>query len=349
MNTKSTDRWVTVTEAARVTNRPENSISNWYLTDKVVRHKRISARRVLVNLADCIEQSDTRVRRRRKPTPMAVRVAPAVVVDLVPFSLAGQQCQGWRIDGEEMLDAGLLGRLLDYAGKGLVNTITGAWSDEFIVGEHFRVINGEALESLKGQLVEKNSTSPLPKHTRGITALTRAGVALVLLKTHKPIGKALRRALADSHFMAELLDGNPEPMRQAVTGQGDFSMVMAAVLESNRAVLQTMESIGRMISTMAEGTHRPARRDDPDARCIHSARAIARKLRAEYPYTGLISETQVHELARRLKLRGADRQGLIGMSMHVQRPSGFPVIMYSTHALDRMRDELHRQAILFEG
>ena len=40
MNTKSTDRWVTVTEAARVTNRPENSISNWYLTDKVVRHKR---------------------------------------------------------------------------------------------------------------------------------------------------------------------------------------------------------------------------------------------------------------------------------------------------------------------
>ena len=349
MNTKSTDRWVTVAEAARLTGRPENSISNWYITDKTVRSKRISARRVMVNLADCIEHDKRRVRRRRKPAPPSVRVAPAVVVDLVPFSLAGQQCQGWRIDGEEMLDAGLLGRLLDYAGKGLVNTITGAWSDEFIVGEHFRVINGEALESLKGQLVEKNSTSPLPKHTRGITALTRAGVALVLLKTHKPIGKALRRALADSHFMAELLDGNPEPMRQAVTGQGDFSMVMAAVLESNRAVLQTMESIGRMISTMAEGTHRPARRDDPDARCIHSARAIARKLRAEYPYTGLISETQVHELARRLKLRGADRQGLIGMSMHVQRPSGFPVIMYSTHALDRMRDELHRQAILFEG
>ena len=119
MNTKSTDRWVTVTEAARVTNRPENSISNWYLTDKVVRHKRISARRVLVNLADCIEQSDARVRRRRKPTPMAVRVVPAVVVDLVPFSLAGQQCQGWRIDGEELLDAGLLGRLLDYADKRL--------------------------------------------------------------------------------------------------------------------------------------------------------------------------------------------------------------------------------------
>ena len=349
MNTKSTDRWVTVAEAARLTGRPENSISNWYITDKVVRHKRISARRVLVNLADCIEQSNARVRRRRKPTPMAVRVVPAAVVDLVPFSLAGQQCQGWRIDGEELLDAGLLGRLLDYSDRNLVGSIGGAWSDEFIDGEHFRIIDGPALDCLKRKVVGSSPTTSAHKYAPSITALTRAGVALVLLKTHKPIGVALRRALAGAHFMAELLDGNPEPMRQAVTGQGDFSMVMAAVLESNRAVLQTMESIGRMISTMAEGTHRPARRDDPDARCIHSARAIARKLRAEYPYTGLISETQVHELARRLKLRGADRQGLIGMSMHVQRPSGFPVIMYSTHALDRMRDELHRQAILFEG
>jgi hypothetical protein len=343
-----TDEWVTVAAAARITDRPDNSIFNWYKTDKTVRFKRIGTRRVLVNLADCIEHDKHRSRRKRKTKPVVV-VAPAVVVDLVPFSLAGQQCQGWRIDGEELLDAGLLGRLLDYAGKGLVNTIAGAWSDEFIDGEHFRIIDGPALEALKRQVVENNSTTSAPKYAPSIMTLTRAGVALVLLKTCKPIGVALRRALAGAHFMAELLDGNPEPMRQAVTKQGDFSMVMAAVLESNRAVLQTMESIGRMISTMAEGTHRPARRDDPDARCIHSARAIARKLRAEYPYAGLISETQVHELARRLKLRGADRQGLIGMSMHVPRPAGFPVIMYSTHALDRMRDELHRQAILFDG
>lgn len=238
MNTKSTDKWVTVAEAARLTGRPENSISNWYRTDKTVRHKRISARRVLVNLADCIEHDKSRVRRRRKPAPRALRVAPAVVVDLVPFSLAGQQCQGWRIGGEELLDAGLLGRLLDYAGKGLVNTITGAWSDEFIAGEHFRIIDGSALESLKGQLVEKNSTSPLPKHTRGITALTRAGVALVLLKTHKPIGKALRRALADSHFMAELLDGNPEPMRQAVTAPGSE---MSPVLHMMAQMMQQQQ------------------------------------------------------------------------------------------------------------
>jgi len=338
--------WVTVAQAAEITDRPSNSISNWYLYDKTVRHMRVSARRVLVHLGDCIEQDKIRSRRRRKPAPVVV-AAPAVSVEVVPFSLAGQQCQGWRIDGEELLDAGLLGRLLDYADGRLTTSIRGEWSGEFISGEHFRIIEGPALETLKSELATKTVASSLPKHTRGITVLTRAGVALVLIKTHKPIGVALRRALAGAHFMAELLDGNPEPMRQAVAGPGEASAVLAAVLESNRAMLQAIEGIGRMISTMAQSNHRPALRDDPDARCIHSARAILRKLRAEYPYAGLHSESQIHELARRLKLRGADRQGLVGMSMHVQRaPSGFPIIMYSTHALDHMRDELHRQALL---
>jgi len=222
----TTTEWVTVAEAARVTSRPENSISNWYLNDKTVRHMRVSARRVLVNLADCIEHDKSRVRRRRKQAPVVV-AAPAVSVEVVPFSLAGQQCQGWRIDGVELLDAGLLGRLLDYSDRSLISIIGGSWSDEFIAGEHFRVIDGPALETLKGKPIKQNLIGSVPKHSSSITALTRAGVALVLLKTHKPIGKALRRALAGAHFMRELLDGNPEPMRQAVAGPStDMSPVM---------------------------------------------------------------------------------------------------------------------------
>ena len=61
--------WVTVAQAAEITDRPSNSISNWYLYDKTVRHMRVSARRVLVHLGDCIEQDKIRSRRRRKPAP----------------------------------------------------------------------------------------------------------------------------------------------------------------------------------------------------------------------------------------------------------------------------------------
>ena len=241
MSTKSTDKWVTVAEAARLTGRPLNSIYKWHSVDDVVRHRRIGVRSVLVHLGDCIKQSETRVRRRRKPAPKPAQVAPvvpAVVVDLVPFSLAGQQCQGWRIDGVELLDVSLLGRLLDYADRSLVSLIKSDWSDEFIAGEHFRVVDGPALESLKGQPVKSSLNGSVPKHSSSVTALTRAGVALVLLKTHKPIGKALRRALADSHFMAELLDGNPEPMRQAVTAPNETATILTMLGQQDQAMMQ---------------------------------------------------------------------------------------------------------------
>ncbi len=344
-----TKEWVTVAEAAEITDRPSNSISNWYLYEKTVRHMRIGPRSVLVHLGDCIEQDKRRARRRRKPAPVVV-AAPAVSVEVVPFSLAGQQCQGWRIDGEELLDAGLLGRLLDYADKSLVSLIKSDWSDEFIAGEHFQSVYGSALESLKGQLVKDDSTSSIPKHTRGITALTRAGVALVLLKTHKPIGVALRRALAGAHFMRELLDGNPEPMRQAVAGPGEASAVLTAVLESNRAMLQAMEGIGRMLSTMAQSNHRPAPTHQPmvtsaDGECVFMASKIADILRKEFPGRGITTRYDVHRFAKECGMRGKDGRSVPGYSRVSSISNGYGyIVKYSVAAIDTMREILSQQA-----
>ncbi len=309
-----TAKWVTVAQAAEITDRPTNSISNWYLYDKTVRHMRVSARRVLVHLGDCIEQDKIRARRRRKQSPVVVAV-PAVSVEVVPFSLAGQQCQGWRIDGEELLDAGLLGRLLDYAGKGLVNTITGAWSGEFIDGEHFRIIDGPALEALKAQPVENNSTGSVPKHSSSITALTRAGVALVLLKTHKPIGVALRRALAGAHFMRELLDGNPEPMRQAVTAAPNETAAILTMLgQQNQAMMQFFAQQAQesraMMQTLLEAVQsrktdsvvinvggKPEVITDP-ADCCYTKEKILRMVNQEFP--AVVKWSQISQPARDL-------------------------------------------------
>lgn len=344
-----TKEWVTVAEAAEITDRPSNSISNWYLYEKTVRHMRIGPRSVLVHLGDCIEQDKRRARRRRKQTPAVVAV-PAVSVEVVPFSLAGQQCQGWRIDGEELLDAGLLGRLLDYADKGLVTAIQRDWCDEFIDGEHFSVINGPALDALKSRPVEEYSTGSVPKHSSSITALTRAGVALVLLKTHKPIGKALRRALADSHFMAELLDGNPEPMRQAVAGPSEASAVLTAVLESNRAMLQAMEGIGRMLSTMAQSNHRTGPNHQPmvtsaDGECVFMASKIADILRKEFPGRGIATRYDVHRLAKECGMRGKDGRSVPGYSRVSSISNGYGyIVKYSIAAIDTMREILSQQA-----
>ena len=344
-----TAEWVTVARAAEITNRPLNSIYKWSREDKAVRYKRVGERGILVHLGDCIAADKHRGRRKRKPAPVVVAV-PAVSVEVVPFSLAGQQCQGWRIDGEELLDAGLLGRLLDYAGKGLVNTIAGAWSDEFIDGEHFRIIDGPALEALKAQPVENNSTGSVPKHSSSIMALTRAGVALVLIKTHKPIGVALRRALAGAHFMRELLDGNPEPMRQAVAGPGEASAVLAAVLESNRAMLKAMEGIGRMLSTMAQSNHRPEPTHQPmvtsaDAECVFMASKIADILRKEFPGRGITTRYDVHRFAKECGMRGKDGRSVPGYSRVSSISNGYGyIVKYSIAAIDTMREILSQQA-----
>ncbi len=345
-----TAKWVTVAQAAEITDRPTNSISNWYLYDKTVRHMRVSARRVLVHLGDCIEQDKIRSRRRRKPAPMPVRVVPAVVVDLVPFSLAGQQCQGWRIDGEELLDAGLLGRLLDYSDKSLTSIIQRNWHEEFIDGEHFRVIDGALLMVLKGRLVDSQSTGSVPKHSSSVTALTRAGVALVLLKTRKPIGVALRRALAGAHFMRELLDGNQEPMRQAVAGPSEASAVLAAVMESNRAMLQAIEGIGRMLSTMAQNNYRPEQNHQPmvtsaDAECVFMASKIADILRKEFPGRGIATRYDVHRFAKECGMRGKDGRSVPGYSRVSSISNGYGyIVKYSAAAIDTMREILSQQA-----
>jgi len=343
-----TAEWVTVAQAAEITNRPLNSIYHW-TSDKAVRYKRAGKRSILVHLGDCIAASKHRGRRKRKQAPVVV-AAPAVSVEVVLFSLAGQQCQGWRIDGEELLDAGLLGRLLDYAGKGLVNTIAGAWSDEFIDGEHFRIIDGPALEALKRQVVENNSTTSAPKYAPSIMALTRAGVALVLLKTHKPIGVALRRALAGAHFMRELLDGNPEPMRQAVAGPSEASAVLTAVLESNRAMLQAMEGIGRMITTMVQSNHRPEPNHQPmvtsaDAECVFMASRIADILRKEFPGRGITTRYDVHRFAKQCGMRGKDGRSVPGYSRVSSISNGYGyIVKYSIAAIDTMREILSQQA-----
>ena len=360
MSNEQDDIWVTPRQASKATKRPINSIYKWSRNGGV-RIRPHGTRGKLVNLGDCFKQDALCVRRNRQPATAPAPVVPAVSVEVVPFSLAGQQCQGWRIDGEELLDASLLGRLLDYAGKGLVTAMQRDWCDEFISGEHFRIIDGPALEALKGQLVEEYSTSSPPKHTRSITALTRAGVALVLLKTHKPIGKALRRALADSHFMRELLDGNPEPMRQAVTGPtSDMSPVlhmMAQMMQQQqRNQARQDERFEKLLLTVTQAVQgisarptehqviinvgdQPQYIEDPAA-CIFTKEKVLSIINKEFP--AVEKWQQISRPARRAGIFSSETQtGTEGMAEYrMLKGADFPKLFLSWAFLEWARDHM---------
>ena len=90
-----------------------------------------------------------------------------------------------------------IGARLGYGknGRRLVTAITGDWADEFIENHDYVKITGRELVMLKALLGESpDAVSPFASQ---VVMLLEPGLDLVLVKTHKEIGRRLRRFLVD--------------------------------------------------------------------------------------------------------------------------------------------------------
>ena len=106
-----------------------------------------------------------------------------------------------------------------HAGKRLPNKITGEWSDEFIAGHDYELLQGEDLAAFKALF--ELGTGSVPSRTRGLLVLYESGLHLVLAKTNKPVGRRLRRFLVD-HVLPQLVrDGRYDPTRSVEEGHAD--------------------------------------------------------------------------------------------------------------------------------
>jgi prophage antirepressor-like protein len=83
----------------------------------------------------------------------------------------------------------------DNGGKDLPDVIRKAWSDEFVEGVDFAVLTGEELKEFKAVmgLTERHSVSRAP----ALMVLYETGLDLVCLRTERPLGKKLRRMIAE--------------------------------------------------------------------------------------------------------------------------------------------------------
>lgn len=109
-----------------------------------------------------------------------------------------------------------IGRQLLYShdGRRLVTAITVDWAGEFIEGHDFVRLTGAKLAEAKQLLGEDPTVS---RFASELIVLLQPGLDLVLIKTHKDIGKRLRRFLVDEVFPrlrgGELAaEPKPEPM-----------------------------------------------------------------------------------------------------------------------------------------
>ena len=98
--------------------------------------------------------------------------------------------------GQPVFIAKEIGHALGYNkdGRNLVTTITEKWSDEFIEGKDIISLSGHDLSEFNANFANHDWWST---KTRSVKMLTETGVNLVCMKTNKPIGKRLRRWLAD--------------------------------------------------------------------------------------------------------------------------------------------------------
>ncbi len=111
---------------------------------------------------------------------------------LHPALFQGQTIHTLTIDGRPAWIAREVGDVLGYAdSKRLVGKITLEWADDFVLGKDYALLTGSDLQAVKAEV---DAVSP---HAKGLLVLFESGLHLACVKTHMPLGRALRRFLVD--------------------------------------------------------------------------------------------------------------------------------------------------------
>lgn len=96
-------------------------------------------------------------------------------------------------------------------GDRFAEKLTGDWADDAVAGKDFDVLRGPDLKDFSA-LTEGTTVSVGPFHSK-VTVIYESGLHLALLRTRKPLGRKLRRALAEKVLPQLVRDGRYDPER----------------------------------------------------------------------------------------------------------------------------------------
>lgn len=127
-------------------------------------------------------------------------------------------------------------------GKTLPDHVRRVWNDELVEGVDFAVLTGEELREFRGLLdvTVKTTVSRAPH----LMVLYESGLDLVCLKTEKPLGKKLRRMIAEE-VLPRLRRGEPilpakpspeDPIREMEVGSRYLETIRATIAQMSSAV-----------------------------------------------------------------------------------------------------------------
>ncbi len=122
----------------------------------------------------------------------------AIVSASLTIDFGGQPLTVHTFRGRPCVIAADVGRVLGYAddGKRLVDRLRSDWFDELIPARDIDTLRGDDLREFK-DATRLTPESGVSGNVPSLTILYESGVDLVCIKTDKPLGKKLRRFLAD--------------------------------------------------------------------------------------------------------------------------------------------------------
>jgi prophage antirepressor-like protein len=174
-----------------------------------------------------------------------------------------------------------VGRALEYAndGKKLVDVLRQEWAAELIKGKDFDVLTGTKLAEFK-EIMDATHVSWVSSTAR-VTVLYESGIDLVCIKTEKPLGKKLRRFLADE-VLPKLRRGEPILPRDADALSGRMEMLLARVTSGETAVATLRAELAKVTANAEASRGELAR-----------ITTLAEASTAEHPPTGMNAYTRL--------------------------------------------------------
>lgn len=136
------------------------------------------------DIAEPSMSDDIADREKCNPVPKTFNRQPITLVE-------------WR--GKPVVIAREVGAGLGYAraGKNLVDLLAGEWRDDFIEGVDYELLKNGVLAEFKAEHHEAGITRLVGPRVNSLILLTEQGLHMVLVKTDKPAGRAMRRWVVD--------------------------------------------------------------------------------------------------------------------------------------------------------
>tara|TARA_R100001440_G_scaffold206_2_gene635 strand:+ start:1155 stop:2357 length:1203 start_codon:yes stop_codon:yes gene_type:complete len=348
--------WISQRAAARLFGVRYRQVTGWVYNGHVISCKRGNKR--LVSEESCRKHFARAKMRDRCPRAghkhnrahsQAPQDPPPIHCEVVPIQVGGAELAGIRLNGQEVIAAQLLEKILELQPRSISSRV--GRDEWFVSGKDYVVLRGDKMKTLREEVVDKMPTTSL-LYSPQLMILTEDGVTKVLTTIRSRVTDVLAGTLYGSNFMRRaaraVMQGDKEAFArnmaddatdalaqcraQIVKQQAQIDSMAQQVSELRGRVAVNEQDTARhsltldRVSTILQhlvndsdsSQSRHSGQSSSDFVCTMTATEVVKHLSRMVKVP--LSEKKVHQIARKIEVRehGGQYYGT-GLAGHSER------------------------------